>query len=143
MNTLTIKFLLLLFSLSLISFSAHARIYKWTDNTGKVHYGDKGAENGEVINVKPSLKLNTPINTQTTNKLIKMYSTSWCGYCKKVRSHLNAKGIAFEDIDVEHNERGKQEFNALNGQGVPIVFVGEQRMDGYNKDKLDFMLRND
>ncbi len=36
--------------------SAHAAIYKWTDNKGHVHYGDKpgGASNAEQLNVDTS-----------------------------------------------------------------------------------------
>jgi hypothetical protein len=38
------------------SLSAHAAIYKWTDNKGQVHYGDKpgGASNAKQLNVDTS-----------------------------------------------------------------------------------------
>ncbi|PSL06617.1 mycoredoxin [Haloactinopolyspora alba] len=30
-----------------------------------------------------------------------MYSTSWCGYCHRLKSALNREGITFDEIDIE------------------------------------------
>ncbi|MGA1416556.1 MAG: mycoredoxin [Candidatus Nanopelagicaceae bacterium] len=30
-----------------------------------------------------------------------MYSTSWCGYCKRLKSQLNDLGITFEEVNIE------------------------------------------
>ncbi|HED36583.1 MAG TPA: DUF4124 domain-containing protein [Gammaproteobacteria bacterium] len=37
--------------LLLVSFSAFAEIYKWVDEQGKTHYGDKPAENAQQMDV--------------------------------------------------------------------------------------------
>jgi mycoredoxin len=30
-----------------------------------------------------------------------MYSTSWCGYCKRLKGQLNDLGITFEEVNIE------------------------------------------
>lgn len=39
----------------IISFAAHAEVYKWTDEDGRIHYGDRPQGNdSETIEVKPA-----------------------------------------------------------------------------------------
>jgi len=38
------------------------------------------------------------------DKKIRMYSTNWCGDCRRAKSFLEAKGIAYEEINIEHDE---------------------------------------
>ena len=33
-----------------------------------------------------------------------MYSTSWCGYCKRLKSQLSDLGVSFEEINIEEVE---------------------------------------
>ena len=30
-----------------------------------------------------------------------MYSTPWCGYCKRLKKDLNAAGITFAEVDID------------------------------------------
>lgn len=30
-----------------------------------------------------------------------MYSTTWCGYCKRLKSQLNDLGITFDEVNIE------------------------------------------
>lgn len=32
---------------------------------------------------------------------VTMYSTQWCGFCRRLRSELDAEGIAYDDVDIE------------------------------------------
>ena len=32
-----------------------------------------------------------------------MYSTSWCGYCHRLKAQMDREGIAFEVVDIEHH----------------------------------------
>jgi glutaredoxin len=100
---------------ALVSLPAFAQLYRWTDDKGVIHYSDKAP--------------------------VKMLATSWCGYCARARAYLNSRGIPFEELDVEKSARGKQEYRALKGRGVPIILVGDQRMNGYDQARLEGMLR--
>ncbi|HEV7955693.1 MAG TPA: mycoredoxin [Marisediminicola sp.] len=32
-----------------------------------------------------------------------MFSTTWCGYCTRLKMHLDREGIPYSEIDVEHD----------------------------------------
>jgi glutaredoxin len=129
--------------------SVMAGVYKWTDAQGRVHYSDSPPPEAKSKQVK--IKINsiqgpaivssvkTPSAVKAGSK-VRIYTTTWCGYCKRAKARLTAKGIPHEDLDVETSERGRLEYEALGGRGVPVILVGTQRMDGYDADRLDAML---
>ena len=82
----------------------------------------------------------TPAATAGASK-VKLYTTTWCGYCKRAKAYLQARGTPFQEIDVETSAQGQREFQALGGRGVPVILVGNQRMDGYSEGTLAGMLK--
>ncbi|MFD1826084.1 MULTISPECIES: mycoredoxin [Mumia] len=55
-----------------------------------------------------------------------MYSTPWCGYCKRLKGQLEREGIAFDEVDIEQNEEAAFLVEQANGgnQTVPtLVFA--------------------
>jgi mycoredoxin len=30
-----------------------------------------------------------------------IYTTTWCGYCRRLKSQLDSRGIAYDEVDVE------------------------------------------
>lgn len=44
-----------------------------------------------------------PLTTGETNGAsVTMYSTSWCGYCHRLKAGLDSEGISYELVDIEH-----------------------------------------
>jgi mycoredoxin len=56
---------------------------------------------------------------------ITMYSTPWCGYCKRLKSQLDREGIEFAEIDIELKPEAAEYVMSVNGgnQTVPTVVV--------------------
>jgi mycoredoxin len=52
-----------------------------------------------------------------------MYSTSWCGYCHRLKTALRAEGIAYDEIDIEHDPAAAEFVGSVNGGNhtVPTV----------------------
>jgi mycoredoxin len=52
-----------------------------------------------------------------------MYSTPWCGYCRRLKSQLDREGIAYTEVDIEqHPEAADFVMKVNNGnQTVPTV----------------------
>ena len=123
---------------------ASSEVYKWVDESGRVHYGDKPSATVpskkvnstittfDAVNVSPSAK-----KTFTKNKKVTMYSTSWCGYCKKARKYFVAKGIPFVEYDIEKNPQAKREYDAIGGSGVPVITMGKKSMKGFSQAAFD------
>jgi glutaredoxin len=133
--------------------SALADMYKWVDENGKVHYSDSPPPGRKAK--KLDLKINSlggpPVVSAITGAGkpvvaaaaggVKIYTTTWCGYCKQAKAYMQARGTRFQEIDVENSAQGQAEFRAIGGRGVPVILVGNRRMDGYSQGSLEAMLK--
>ena len=54
---------------------------------------------------------------------VTMYSTTWCGYCRRLSSQLDREGIAYDVVDIERDEEAAVYVMQVNGgnQTVPTV----------------------
>ena len=34
---------------------------------------------------------------------VTMYSTTWCGYCRRLKSQLDREGITYDEINIEQD----------------------------------------
>ncbi|WP_076479884.1 mycoredoxin [Williamsia sterculiae] len=52
-----------------------------------------------------------------------MYTTSWCGFCARLKTALKAKGIAWDEVDIERHPEAAQFVGSVNGGNhvVPTV----------------------
>lgn len=58
-----------------------------------------------------------------------MYGASWCPYCARARKLLAAKGVTFEEIDVDAT--GREEMIRRSGRNtVPQIFIGDTHVGG-------------
>ncbi len=55
--------------------------------------------------------------------MLTMYSTSWCGYCHRLKSQLDREGIIYEVVDIERDPAAADYVMSVNGgnQTVPTV----------------------
>ncbi|MCW8982835.1 MAG: hypothetical protein OQK13_02220 [Gammaproteobacteria bacterium] len=69
----------------------------------------------------------------TANRRVVMYSTEWCGYCKKARKYFNKNSIRFADYDIEKDPVAAKEHKDMGATGVPVILVGNERMNGFSQ----------
>ena len=52
-----------------------------------------------------------------------MYTTSWCGYCFRLKTLLKAEGIRFAEVDIEADPAAAEFVASVNGgnQTVPTL----------------------
>lgn len=66
-----------------------------------------------------------------------MYSTSWCGYCRKARAVLDELGITYVEKDIEKSAEAKREHAAIaNGRGVPVLDIGGTVIRGFSEKAI-------
>lgn len=56
---------------------------------------------------------------------VTMYSTTWCGYCRRLKGQMDREGIAYTEINIEHDPESAAFVEKANGgnQTVPTVLV--------------------
>lgn len=122
--------------------------YTWTDADGQVHFGDRPPQNSNAREVE--IRVNTYMApaevTREANALVDdrdiiIYTTQRCGYCRQAKAFLAGRDLPFKEYDVENSPRGRADYRKLKGRGVPIILVGDQRMNGYSEDRLSALLR--
>jgi len=150
MKYLPVKLLTFCLSVFLISSPgiSYAEVYKWRDKDGNLHFGDKPPieVNAETVVVKINSYDNVEVidggewAKQRKNKnssRVVIYSTEWCGSCKKAKRYFRKNKIPFQEYDVENTEKGRRDFAALNGTGIPIIFIGSKRMNGFTASRFE------
>ena len=52
-----------------------------------------------------------------------MYTTTWCGYCVRLKRALEREGIEFDEVDIERDPSAADYVMSVNGgnQTVPTV----------------------
>ncbi len=89
-----------------------------------------------------ALKIGPPPEVPTQhNDIVVMYSTSWCGYCKKMRKLFNENNISFLEYDIETSREGRVQYDNLRGRGIPLVLVKGKIVRGYNPREVLSVLK--
>ena len=136
-------FEILVFCLLFISTFAYAEIYKWVDAQGNTHFTDSPPieSKAEVIEVKvnsyTSVEIKPLAERLSSNDKVIMYVTARCGYCKKAKQYFRSNNIPYKAHDIEKSRVGKRDFKLLKGKSVPIIIVGQKRMNGFNVTRFN------
>ena len=126
----------------LLMSASHGDIYAWRDAAGQLQFGDK----------TPTGIMAAPVHVRRVNSIqavtveanlsaggtqtVTMYSASWCGYCRKARDYFKRQSIPFAEYDIETSAQGRDGYARLQGQGVPIILFGKQRMNGFDRQQF-------
>jgi mycoredoxin len=73
---------------------------------------------------------------------VKMFTTTWCGYCKGTKRYLDSKGVTYEEIDIEqHPEYGEKIEQETGGfRTVPTLEIGGKLYVNPSRSELDGLL---
>ena len=72
---------------------------------------------------------------------ITLYTTPACPHCRQAKRYLQRMGLRFQDFDIQNSSRAKRAFVRLGARGVPVIIVGETRIDGFDRKRLDGLLK--
>jgi glutaredoxin len=134
----------------LVAANAAAQIYRWTDEKGRVVYGNEppSAAKADVVEDRinsyggpPEVRRTAaPAPAPVTAIPVVLYATSWCPYCAQARAYFAKKGVSYIEHDVEKSAAAQAEFKRLGGRGVPLIVHGTNVMRGFREQSLDALL---
>jgi glutaredoxin 3 len=65
---------------------------------------------------------------------IRMYSTTWCGYCIRAKTLLEERGLPYEEILMDDDPAFRQKLLDLTGRWtVPQIFIDGEPIGGYTE----------
>lgn len=74
-------------------------------------------------------------------KNIVVYTSNTWGYCHMVMDYLKEKDVSFEEKNVSTDASARKELMKAGFMGVPVIYVGDEVIQGFDKEKLDEMLK--
>jgi glutaredoxin len=70
-----------------------------------------------------------------------MYSTTWCGVCKRARRYFERERISFVEYDVDRNTSARAEYLRLNPRrSVPTIKIGDEVIVGFSEQSVEHAL---
>jgi mycoredoxin len=61
--------------------------------------------------------------SSAADQSVTMYSTVWCGYCRRLKGQMEREGIAYVEVDIEDDPVATELVMSVNGgmQTVPTL----------------------
>jgi mycoredoxin len=85
---------------------------------------DAGSGGGSGGKDRPSSRVPHDMNLSLPSTgTVTMYTTTWCGYCRRLKSQLDREGIAYTEVDIERRPDAADFVMTVNrgNQTVPTV----------------------
>jgi mycoredoxin len=62
-----------------------------------------------------------------STNMVTLYTTTWCGFCARLKAQLDREGIEYAEIDIERDDVAAQLVMSVNGgnQTVPTVVFSD------------------
>jgi glutaredoxin 3 len=71
--------------------------------------------------------------SQATQPKILIYLKSHCPYCVRAKELLRAKGVTFDEVNLDNKPEEYAELKNRTGMmTVPQIFIGEKLIGGYS-----------
>jgi glutaredoxin len=144
----------------LIAAAQAESVYKSIGPDGKIIYSDKPPTDGRVEKTMTFANLpSSPLPAASLSYVeqlrrfrafspakkpdsaavtgVVLYSAAWCGYCTKAKAYLAAKGISYDEVDIDSKDGMKAYAQAGGGGGVPLLLAGGQRVQGFSPAAYD------
>ena len=151
--------LIALFVTLAVSGLSTAKIYKYIDEDGLVHFQDH-----PPVNVGPDTEVNELPEYKSKNKdmdlpqkknkklsgktdysdaQVDLYVTSCCKYCEKAKNYFRSRGIPFTEYDIEKDMAAARRKDELSPKkGVPFAVVNGRKIYGFSPKASESALKN-
>ncbi|TSC86433.1 MAG: glutaredoxin-like protein [Parcubacteria group bacterium Gr01-1014_8] len=72
---------------------------------------------------------------------VTIYSTPTCHFCREAKNFFDDNKVAYTDYNVASDMVKRKEMIQKSGQmGVPVIYIGDKLVVGYDQDQLKQLL---
>lgn len=76
----------------------------------------------------------------TTQPRVIIFTSSTCPWCEVTKRYLREKRIHFREVDVSRDAHAAQDLARRGHRGVPVVFINNRPVVGFDKPKINRLL---
>ena len=70
-----------------------------------------------------------------------VYTTTWCGWCRKTLAYLDERGVRYVNKDIEANDWNRDELIEKTGRtSIPVVEINGEIIRGFNAERMEQLL---
>jgi glutaredoxin len=138
--------------------SALAEIYSWTDRNGVKHFSSDPPPKGELVSDLRVMKTveepeepeagdaektvadTTAREAPKNAPKVDIYVDSQSDICQTALAFFDRNKIAYTKHEIDNDPEARQRYKSLEGQGIPIIFIGDERMDGWDEESVKIHL---
>jgi glutaredoxin len=126
---------------------AQAQMYRWIDESGKVHYSDQAPPSSARSVEKKSVPGNPSASPPLPYALqqavrdfpVTLYTSETCEPCIQARELLNRRGVPYKDVNISDVD-GLEKLTGATG--VPVMTVGRETYKGFESGAYQAALDN-
>lgn len=74
-------------------------------------------------------------------KKIDIYTSESCSYCYAAKEYFKQKNISYMEHNITKDTASRKELINMGYRSVPLIIIGEERVVGFDKDKIENLLR--
>lgn len=133
-----------LLAAALMASGVQAQYYRWVDEQGKTHFGDRPPPSaaGKVDTMRygaPGADKQPPfaVRQAMANFPVVLYASPDCGdFCQAGRDYLKSRGVPFAEKDASTPEGAAALAGLLEGNKntVPVLSVGSKHARGWQRE---------
>lgn len=86
----------------------------------------RGKDRAELLSIKTAASTNQAIT----------YYAAWCASCEQARHSSLRNGISFVEYDIEKNQNARRAYDAVGGNAVLVILVGNKRLSAFTVVEL-------
>jgi hypothetical protein len=129
-----------------------ADIYSWTDRNGIKHFSSDPPPKGETISDLRVMKTveepeepeagdaektvadTTAREAPKNAPKVDIYVDDQSEICQTALAFFDRNKIAYTKHEIGSDPEALQRYKSLEGEGIPLIFIGDQRMDGWDEE---------
>jgi len=70
-----------------------------------------------------------------------MLGAWWCTYCYQAKRYFQNNKINYCEYDMENTDEGKRLYQANGAGAVPVLLIGEYRLNGFSEQQIETALK--
>lgn len=91
-----------------------------------------GSTPGFASGLRPGLRAQQSERGGRGHPQVVMFSATWCTACARAKRYFAARRIPYRAYEIDLDPAGQAAFERLNGRAVPLILMGERRMEGFS-----------
>jgi glutaredoxin len=69
-----------------------------------------------------------------------LYSANWCGACRKAKRYLDAKGVDYEERNIDEPRYAQELVEKTGQRGIPVIEVDGRVLTGFSAARYDELI---